>query len=215
MRYWADRAKSSANPRRPSCWHCSGISIVGSTPIGACDNLRIARHKVFAGLAARGKSSTGRFFGFKLYVIFNHQGEILAIGLTPGNVDDRKPVAGLCQSLFGKLFGDKGYLARCLSEMLAERHVHLVTKVRKNIKPLELTHFDQALLRQRSLIKTVTVFAEKPIWRSTPDSLPGQTSRARCAARADVDPARNPARVVLWPTKKTSGSSTYAGHPRS
>jgi hypothetical protein len=87
---------------------CSGISIVDSTPIAVCDNLRIPRHKVFAGLAARGKSSTGWFFGFKLHVVINHRGEILSIRLTPGNVDDRKPVAGLCQSLFGKLVGDKG-----------------------------------------------------------------------------------------------------------
>jgi transposase len=134
---------------------CSGISIVDSTPIAVCDNLRIARHKVFAGLAARGKSSTGWFFGFKLHVVINHRGEILAIRLTPGNVDDRKPVPKLCQSLFGKLFGDKGYLAKWLSEMLAEQDVHLITKVRKNMKPIELTPFDQALLRQRSLIETV------------------------------------------------------------
>ena len=91
----------------------------------------------------------------KLHVVINHRGEILAIRLTPGNVDDRKPVAGLCQSLFGKLVGDKGYLARWLSDLLAEQHVHLVTKVRKNMKPIELTPFDQALLRQRSLIETV------------------------------------------------------------
>jgi hypothetical protein len=50
-------------------------------------------------------------------VVINHRGEILAIRLTPGNVDDRKPVAGLCQSLFGKLFGDKGYLAKWLSDI--------------------------------------------------------------------------------------------------
>jgi len=58
-----------------------------------------------------GKSSTGWFFGFNLHVVINHRGEILAIRLTPGNVDDRKPVPRLCQSLFGKLLGDKGYLA--------------------------------------------------------------------------------------------------------
>jgi transposase len=134
---------------------CSGMSIVDSTPIAVCDNLRIARHKVFAGLAARGKSSTGWFFGFKLHVVINHRGEILAIRLTPGNVDDRKPVPGLCQSLFGKLFGDKGYLAKWLSDLLADQDVHLITKVRKNMKPIELTPFDQAILRQRSLIETV------------------------------------------------------------
>src|SRR5215210_1132698 len=133
----------------------SGLYYIDSTALAVCHNRRIPRHKVFAGLAARGKSSTGWFFGFKLHVVINHRGELLAIRLTPGNVDDRKPVPKLCQSLFGKLFGDKGYLAKWLSEMLAEQDVHLITKVRKNMKPIELTPFDQALLRQRSLIETV------------------------------------------------------------
>ena len=34
--------------------------------------------------------------------------KILACQLTPGNVDDRKPLPNLAKSLFGKLFGDNG-----------------------------------------------------------------------------------------------------------
>jgi Transposase DDE domain len=56
--------------------HCIGISIVDSTQIAVCNNLRIARHKVFQGMAARGKSSTGCFFGFKLHAVINHRGEL-------------------------------------------------------------------------------------------------------------------------------------------
>lgn len=134
---------------------CSGVSIVDSTPIAVCDNLRISRHKVFAGLAARGKSSTGWFFGFKLHVVINHRGELLAVQCTPGNVDDRKPVPWLCQGLFGKLVGDKGYLARWLSQLLAQHNLELVTRVRRNMKPIAHTPFDEALLRQRSLVETV------------------------------------------------------------
>ncbi len=40
----------------------------------------------------RGKSSVEWFFGFKLHLIVNDQGELLAVQLTPGNTDDRKPV---------------------------------------------------------------------------------------------------------------------------
>lgn len=89
----------------------TGISFIDSTPLPVCHNRRIDRHKVFAGLAARGKTSMGWFFGFKLHLVVNDQGDLLALYLTPGNVDDRKPVPRLTERLFGKLFGDKGYIS--------------------------------------------------------------------------------------------------------
>jgi hypothetical protein len=68
---------------------CTGISFVDSTPIQVCHNRPIQRNKVFVGLAARGKTSMGWFYGFKLHLVVNEHGEILAFQLTPGNVDDR------------------------------------------------------------------------------------------------------------------------------
>ena len=61
-------------------------------------------------LAWQRKSSTGWFFGFKLH--FNDRGQLLNLALTPGNVDDRKPVPALVQELFGKLFADATYPKR-------------------------------------------------------------------------------------------------------
>jgi Transposase DDE domain len=58
-----------------------------------CCSALAERHKVFAGLATRGKSSTGWFFGFKLHIVTNHGGELLDIKLTAGNVDDRKALS--------------------------------------------------------------------------------------------------------------------------
>lgn len=134
---------------------CTGISIADATPIAVCDNRRIYRHKVFEGMAQRGKSSMGWFYGFKLHAAINHQGELLAIKFTPGNVDDRKPLPDLCKSLFGKLYADKGYIATWLTEALHNKGVELITKLRKNMKPVVHSPFDKALLRQRSLIETV------------------------------------------------------------
>ncbi|HCB49490.1 MAG TPA: IS982 family transposase, partial [Chloroflexi bacterium] len=88
----------------------TGNSFIDATPLSICHNRRIERHKVFAGLAARGKTPMGWFYGFKLHLVVNDCGEILALHLTPGNVDDRKPVPLLSKDLFGKLFGDRGYL---------------------------------------------------------------------------------------------------------
>src|ERR1039457_2525499 len=86
------------------------IYYIDSTPLVVCHNRRIYRHKTFAGLAERGKTSTGWFFGFKLHLVFNHQREIVALKLTPGNVSDATPVPELTKDLVGKLFGDKGYI---------------------------------------------------------------------------------------------------------
>ena len=134
---------------------CTGVSIVDSTPLAVCDNLRIRYHQVFASYAARGKNSTSWFYGFKLHLAINHRGELLKVKLTPGNVDDRKPTPDLCDGLFGKLYADKGYIAKWLTTFMQEHGVELVTKLKKNMKPVQRTPFDLALLRQRGLIETV------------------------------------------------------------
>ncbi len=95
---------------------CTGISFMDSTALAVCHNARIHQHKVFQGLAARGKTSTGWFFGFKLHLVFNDCSELLNVLLSPGNVDDRKPFPHLVEKLFGKIFADKGYLSQPLGE---------------------------------------------------------------------------------------------------
>ena len=134
---------------------CDGMSIIAATPLAGCDNRRIARHRVFQGSAARGKTSMGWFYGFKLHAIINSQGELIRLKLTPGNVDDRKPRLKLWQGLFGYLFADKGYLAQRLTPHLAGQDIQLITTRRKTMKPVFRTDFEKALLRRRGLIETV------------------------------------------------------------
>jgi transposase len=134
---------------------CDGISIIDATPLAVCDNRRISRHRVFRDSAARGKTSMGWFYGFKLHAIINSQGELIRLKLTPGNGDDRKPLPKLCQGLFGYLFADKGYLARRLTQALAEQDIHLITTLKRNMRPVSRTAFEKALLRRRCLIETV------------------------------------------------------------
>jgi len=133
----------------------TGISFVDSTPISVCHNKRIRRHKTFAGLARRGKSTMGYFYGFKLHLVVNDQGEILAFCLTPGNVDDRTPVPTLAQELWGKLVGDKGYISQSLFEQLFAQGLTLITTARKNMKNRLMPAMDRVLTRKRSLIETI------------------------------------------------------------
>ncbi|MBV7331698.1 IS982 family transposase [Chloroflexi bacterium TSY] len=134
----------------------TGINFVDATPLPVCHNLRIPRHKVFAKLAKRGKTSMGWFYGFKLHLIVNDCGEILSFHITPANVDDREPVPHMAQDLWGKLFGDKGYIAEWLTTDLLEHHnLRLVTPIKKNMKPALLTLLDRIFSRKRSIIETI------------------------------------------------------------
>jgi hypothetical protein len=133
----------------------TGISFIDSTSLSVCRNIRIPRNKVFKGIAERGKSSMGWFFGFKLHLIVNEIGEIIAFKITRGNTHDQVPVRDLCKGLSGKLFGDRGYIGQQLFRDLWEKGVHLITNIRGNMKNRVLPLEDKLLLRKRFVIETI------------------------------------------------------------
>jgi transposase len=133
----------------------TGIQFIDSLPIQVCHNRRIPSHKVFAGLARRGKGSRGWFYGFQRHLVINEQGEWLAFSLTPGNCDDRRPVRKLVRKLWGKLFGDRGYISQDLFEQLWKEGLQLITKLKRNMKNHLMPVIDKLLLRQRALIECV------------------------------------------------------------
>jgi hypothetical protein len=134
---------------------CTGISFIDATKIAVCNPKRMSRNKVFEDIAKKGKSSMGWFFGFKLHLIIYDKGELIAAKITPGNTDDRKPVPDMVKELFGKLFGDKGYIKKELFEQLFQDGITLVTNIKKNMKNKLMPIMDKILLRKRSIIETV------------------------------------------------------------
>jgi hypothetical protein len=136
---------------------CTGISFIDSTPLRVCHIRRENQNKVFKGLATKGQCSIGWFFGFKLHIIINDKGEILDFMLTQGNVDDREPLKNKSfhKKVFGKLVGDKGYISKTLFEQLFIDGIHLITKIRKNMKNSLMQIKDKIILRKRALIETV------------------------------------------------------------
>jgi Transposase DDE domain len=135
---------------------CTGISFIDSTPLAVCHPARISQHRVFRVDARRGKTSVGWFYGFKLHLVVNDRGELLAFCLTPGNLDDRKPVPRLVQRLFGQLFADKGYISAPLAEQLfLAQGLRLITNLRKNMRNALMPFADKLLLRKRALIETI------------------------------------------------------------
>jgi hypothetical protein len=133
----------------------TGLEFIDSTSIKVCHNLRIPRHRVFDGIAKRGKGTMGWFYGFKLHLVVNHLGGIVAATVTAANVDDRKPVPQLAKELPDRLYADKGYISKALTQSLADDGITLITGVRKNMKAKARSLFDRAMLSRRFIIETI------------------------------------------------------------
>jgi len=136
---------------------CTGISFIDSTPLKVCHYKREKQHKVFKNIATKSFGTMGWFFGFKLHLVCNDKGEILDFMFTPANVDDRFPLKEkkFHDKIFGRIFGDKGYIGKDLFDKLFVDGIHLITKVRKNMKKKAMDFNDKVLLRKRAIIETI------------------------------------------------------------
>jgi hypothetical protein len=133
----------------------TGISFIDSTILKVCHIKRSYSNKVFKKLAAKGKTTTGWFFGFKLHLVVNERGELLSFQLTQGNSSDISPVKSLVKNIWGKLFGDRGYISIPLFNELLKQNLQLITKIRNNMKNKLMDITDKFLLRKRAIIETV------------------------------------------------------------
>jgi Transposase DDE domain len=133
----------------------TGLYFADSTKLAVCHNRRIHRHKVFDGLAARGKTSMGWFYGLKLHLVINHKGQVMALRITPGNTADSTVLAEITQHLAGKLYADKGYIGRDLFRKLWQRGLHLITGIRRNMRNQLMPLADKLMRRKRFVIETV------------------------------------------------------------
>ena len=134
---------------------CTGLSFVDATSIAVCKNYRINSHKVFKGIAARSKTTKGWFFGLKLHLIIDPEGNLVKVSFSSGNKDDRKGLRSMISGIYGKVFGDHGYISTELFKDLYAKGVQLVTRVKKNMKNMLIPIADKVMLLKRALIETV------------------------------------------------------------
>jgi hypothetical protein len=135
----------------------TGVAFVDSTTLKVCHNRRIHNHKTFNGIAQRGKTSMGWFYGFKLHLIVNHMGDLVSVMLTPGNTDDRNlsMMQILTKDVVGKLFGDRGYISAKLFKALLQRGLQLITRLKKNMANKLMPLMDKLMLKKRALIESI------------------------------------------------------------
>jgi hypothetical protein len=88
-------------------------------------------------------------------LVISDRGDLLAVRITLGTIDDRKPGTGFARSLFGKLLGDRGYISKELFAQLWEQGVQWITKIKKKMKNKLMPMLDKVLLRKQALIETV------------------------------------------------------------
>ena len=134
----------------------TGVYYIDSSCLPVCHIKRSKRHKTFDSVAEYGKTSVGWFFGLKLHIVTNDQGELLAFKITRGSKSDSQEAVPLLKSFKGLAFGDKGYIGKKIFEELINGGLKLITRKRKNMKDkLDISDYEKQFLNQRGIIETV------------------------------------------------------------
>lgn len=133
----------------------TGIYYIDSTKLQICHGKRTKGNKVFKNIAKIGRSSYGWFMGFKLHIIINNKGNIMAIKITKGNKSDSSVAFSLAKGLTGNIYGDKGYISKKLFAELFASGLKIFTGIRKDMKNHLLSNSDKCLLRKRVLVESV------------------------------------------------------------
>jgi len=165
----------------------SKIFFVDATPYPVCNNKRIFTHKTFKDIAQRGKSSMGWFYGFKLHIVTDQNKHILGLKVTSGEVNERKPIKELLNSLKGTAIMDSAYLSADLADEFIQKGLHYFANVRKTMKKLMSKEQHQFLKLRQSIETTYGLLKQRFALVSTlTRSFLGFISRICCSFLAYI-----------------------------
>jgi len=130
---------------------------IDATCLPVCHIKRAKSNKVFSKAANKGYSTIHQhFFGFKLHLVVNHEGEIVNYAISKGSQHDVNYLVPLTKNLKGKLCGDKGYISEEARKKLARQNLKLLTPNKKNMKAKTIHQGSEAkMLQHRSIIESI------------------------------------------------------------
>lgn len=139
---------------RKYCKQGVRLQFADSTKLEVCKIKREFTHKVAKGFATKSKSTMGWYYGFKLHLVCDKNGQIFAWRITTATVDDRKGLALVWHELTGMIVADAGYLGSNWQELAGDLGLRLMTGAKKVMKKL-MSRWQHALLKARQRVETV------------------------------------------------------------
>ena len=133
---------------------CDGLSYIDATCLPVCHIKRENFCKIFKEIAKKSKSTMGWYYGFKLHLITNKYGHPISFEITQSTVDDRKVPDAIFSKIFGKLYGDRGYISEKFKNNLKSKGINLITALRTNMKSKLITEEDNNNLKKRGIIES-------------------------------------------------------------
>jgi transposase len=138
---------------RKYCKQGVSLQFADATALPVCKIKREFSHKVARRLATKSKGTMGWYYGFKLHLVCDIHGQILAWRITTATVDDRKGLALVWDELTGMIVADAGYLGNAWREAAADLGITLMTGVKKIMKKL-MSRWQHFLLKARQRVET-------------------------------------------------------------
>jgi hypothetical protein len=131
------------------------ITFCDSTKIEVCRIYREGKHRTMKLIASKSKSTTGWFYGLRLHILCDQEGNLRQIKFTTATTGERE----VLDEFLGKIkncivVADAGYVSKDLNQVSAENGNILLTAVRKNMKTLA-TVFQNKCMNMRSRIESV------------------------------------------------------------